>query len=584
MTISFTERAVACACLVIAILLLASCGSGDGPVVQPTPKEAQCNGVATSVRSLAPFESVVISGSAAACFALAGGDREYLVVPQLTGAALPYGGYAFRLGDPSPTAVTRTTDEPSSIDRPALTAMELFGDRERLQDAQSLLDARMRQREIAWRPSSLPAPTRPSLSVAGISAPPESLRTFSVLNTLDVTPSYTPVAARLRYSGSKVLVYLDTLATTSLSDADIAAMGAIYDTNLIPTDNAAFGSGSDIDGNGRVIFLLTPAVNALVTTTACATSGYVRGFFYNHDLGSTDATSNMAEIFYAYVPDDAGRWSCAHTKPDVLANLPPTFIHELQHMISFGEHAIKRGGVAEEVWLNEGLSHMAEELGSLVYEARFPAPSGRTNAAQVFPDSAAPYITPNVLYSYRYLFSSGVYSITSCAPGTFCTLAERGGTWLFLRWLADHQGATIFRRLDETILTGRANLEAVTGRSTSALVGDFALAVSADSVIGQSRTAAPANLRFASRNLRRIYRSLFDTFGIFGGVSRPYPIEPLTLTPGATLTGTMRPGTFLTYRLRVPATVSSAVLRMSGTDGTAFPTDAGAQVSILRLP
>ncbi|MBC7843286.1 MAG: hypothetical protein H7099_13280 [Gemmatimonadaceae bacterium] len=333
-----------------------------------------------------------------------------------------------------------------------------------------------------------------------------------------------------------------------------------------------------------MIFLLTPTVNALVTASACATSGFVRGFFYSHDLSSTAATSNRGEIFYAFVPDETERWSCSHTKADVLANLPPTFIHELQHMVSFGEHAIERNGAAEEVWLNEGLSHMAEELGSLVFEAKFPAPAGRVNPSQIFPDSSAPYITPNVLYSYRYLFSSAIYSITRCAPGTFCSLAERGGTWLFLRWLADHHGASVLRQLVETNRTGRANLEAAAGRSSAALLGDFAVAVSADSVIGQPRTTASNALRFTSRNLRRLYKGLFDTYGLLGGVSRPFPIEPLTLAPGASITGTMRPGTFLTYRLRVPAGTSRAVVRMSATDGTAFTSDAGAQVSVIRLP
>ena len=38
-------------------------------------------------------------------------------------------------------------------------------------------------------------------------------------------------------------------------------------------------------------------------------------------------------------------------------------IHEFQHMISFNQHVLVRGGNAEETWLNEGLSSFAEELG-----------------------------------------------------------------------------------------------------------------------------------------------------------------------------------------------------------------------------
>jgi hypothetical protein len=581
MTSSVERRRRRALLLASAGVLLTSCGT-DAPTM-PTPTEASCNGVSVAVRSLAPLEHVIISSAQAACFALAGGNREYLVVPQLTGAALPYGGYQFRLGEP--TALAALAVSPGALPPRSMRigADDISADT--LADAPRRFDALLRAREARWIAPSpadrVRAVAAPNLNVTGSA---DTLRRFSVLNTLGATPAYTPVTARLRFAGTRVLLYVDTLANSALSDGELQGMGALYDQRLAPAVTASFGDGSDIDGNGRVVFLLTPTVNALVTATQCASTGFIRGFFYNHDLTSTDITSNRAEIFYAYVPDEGGRWSCAHRKADVLANLPPTFMHELQHMISFGEHALERNGPAEEVWLNEALSHMAEEIGSLSYETRFPAPSGRTNPASIFPDSASPFINPNLLYSYRYLFSSATYSLTSCAVGTFCTLAERGGTWLMLRWIADQQGAATLRRLVETNLAGRANLEAATGRSTAALLGEFALAVSTDSISGMPRSTAPASLRFNSRNLRRLYRSLFDAFGIAGGVGRSFPIEPLPLAAASAVTGTMRPGTFLTYRLRLTEGVPTAVLRFLAGDGTPFPLTSGAQISIVRLP
>jgi len=566
------------------LTLLTSCGDTTAVAPVTTPRTAQCSGVSTNVRSLAPMEGVVLSGTEIECIALAGDGREYLVIPQLTGVTLPYGGYGFRISDPTATGtVARTLELPSRADvnlrsgSPADTLLPAPP-----VTAQERLDGLMRRREARYRGQTATPRAAVSLSIAA--AAPEALRTFSVLNTLAEVPAYSRVAAQLRYAGSRVLVYVDTLSSSAFTDAELTGMGALYDAQLVPAVTRTFGAGSDIDGNGRLIFLLTPTVNALIPASNCAVSGFVRGFFYSYDLSNAGSTSNRGEIFYGYVPDPAGRWSCAQTKADVISNLPPTFIHELQHMVSFGEHAVKRGGDAEEAWLNEGLSHLAEEIGSLTYEARFPAPSGRTVASQIFPDSASPYITPNLLYSYRYLFSSGIYSITTCAPGTFCSLSERGGIWLLLRYLTDREGDGVLRRLVETKLTGRANLESVAGRSTGALLGDFAMAVSADSVIGVSRTATPASLRFSTRNLRRLYKGLFDLYGITRGVSRPFPIEPLTLAPGGNVTGTMRPGTFLTYRLRVPAGTASAVLRLVSTDGNAFPASSGAQVSVLRMP
>ena len=80
------------------------------------------------------------------------------------------------------------------------------------------------------------------------------------------------------------------------------------------------------------------------------------------------ANSNAGEIFYALVPDPAGQYSCAHTATEALFNVSGTFVHEMQHMISFFHHVVARGGEPEEPWLNEGLSHIAEELASRVFE------------------------------------------------------------------------------------------------------------------------------------------------------------------------------------------------------------------------
>ena len=383
---------------VLLVPVLVACGSDATPVAPSVA--ATCDGVSVAVRTLEPLESVVVTGADVACVALGGADREFLVVPQLTGAALPYGGYGFRLGAPAAIAATTRTDAAL----PLFARVDTVGADASPLDAQARLDAHLRRLE-ATTPPPARVSGRAAITPRLAGATVDSLRRFSVLNTLAATAAYTGVDARLAFAGTRVLLYVDTLATSAFTPSELQGLGTLADQRLTPIVTEAFGGGSDLDGNGRVIFLLTPVVNGLAPAPQCATSGFVRGFFYSHDLASTASTSNRGEIFYGYVPDPAGRWGCAHSRADVLANLPPTFIHELQHMVSYGEHAVERGGEAEQPWLNEALSHVAEELGSLSYESRFPAPSGRTNPAQLFPDSAGPFITPNLLYSYRFLFS-----------------------------------------------------------------------------------------------------------------------------------------------------------------------------------
>jgi hypothetical protein len=221
-----------------------------------------------------------------------------------------------------------------------------------------------------------------------------SVRPFRVIATTSGT-TFTTVSARLAFAGANVLVYIDTLAPSGgFSSDQLQAFGTLFDQTLYPIDTAAFGPPSDIDGNGHVIMLMTPAVNALTNAADCKTNGFIGGFFDEEDVGgaANDANSNHGEVFYSIVPDSAGVASCAHTTANVGLTAPATFLHELQHIISFSQHFVLHGGRAEYGWLDEGLSIVAEEMGSLYYEQRCPGTACRTNPAQIFPDSSQGFI------------------------------------------------------------------------------------------------------------------------------------------------------------------------------------------------
>src|ERR1041385_5197837 len=111
------------------------------------------------------------------------------------------------------------------------------------------------------------------------------------------------------------------------------------------------------------------AGNPTSTTTACVTTGFVAGYFFGADLITTApfATGNNAEIFYSIVPDASGSVSCQHSVSQVTGLVPVTFVHEFQHMISFNQHFLVPAASPEDLWLNEGLSHNAEENGGRTY-------------------------------------------------------------------------------------------------------------------------------------------------------------------------------------------------------------------------
>ncbi len=429
------------------------------------------------------------------------------------------------------------------------------------------LQARAERRRAAARASASAGAQPPAIG---------SIRRFTVVSSQDGS-SFETVAARLRHTGDHILLYTDTL-DPGYSAGQLEGLAALMDRQLWAEAVSAFGAEPDIDANDRIIVLFTPVVNRMSLASECIQRGYVTGFFYPPDQLERHAVSNRAEIFYGLVPDASGRHSCPHSEADAVRLMQGTFLHEMQHLISFNEHVLARGGPTEETWLNEGLSHVAEELGSRLFDRRYPAPLGRSTTQQLFPDSAAPFIAPLLLNAYLYLNSPLRHSVTGYrGPGS---IEDRGATWLFLRWLVDQKDGQVLRRLIQTPHTGVANLEAASGERFGALFGDFALALFADSLPGIPRTAVPARLRFSGRSLRQ----LMARQAVIAGFSDPFPLVTYLAAPGGSLRSSMLPGTML--HAIIPGGESGAPITFSfGTpELQPFRPALGAQLGILRLP
>ena len=247
-------------------------------------------------------------------------------------------------------------------------------------------------------------------------------------------------------------------------------------------------------------------------------------------------------------------------------------------MISYNQHVLVRRGPDEEPWLNEGLSHMAEEVASLLYENDPSQP--RTNPEQIFPDSSQGFINGNFNNAYEYLVAPKVSSLTNFTG--YGTLPERGASWLFLRWLGDQYGDGIFKRMVETENTGLANVQAAAGAPFAQLHADFATAAYAANLPVEVRDGLPQRYRFISRDLQRIYARLHlvarQTY------TRPYPIIPLQLPAGTSVGGTLLPGTQDWYELSTNAGEALATVRFVGADGQSLRSQLVPQVTILRLP
>src|SRR5439155_1360766 len=152
-----------------------------------------------------------------------------------------------------------------------------------------------------------------------------------------------PANASAKVVRGHMALYVDNLAPANgLNQADLDTLTDLFNSRIYPLDTAAFGNVSDIDNNTVVIVLMTNVVNQLTPKNVCG-GGYIAGFFLGADLDprfARDNRVNHGEIFYSIVADSAGVLSCIHSRTAAKQDVPITFTHEFQHMISFAEHVL----------------------------------------------------------------------------------------------------------------------------------------------------------------------------------------------------------------------------------------------------
>jgi hypothetical protein len=251
------------------------------------------------------------------------------------------------------------------------------------------------------------------------------------------------------------------------------------------------------------------------------------------------------------------------------SRLPATFIHEFQHMISFNQHVLLRGGSAEDTWLNEGLSHFAEELGGrLVPDTE--CPDSGSCAEEFLADG-------DVVNAFEYLASPEDFFLIEPGNSTG-QLEERGANWLFVRWLADHfatdtiLGTDFTRSLLATNQTGSTNVTARTGVDFSTLVGEWQLANYLDDLPGFP-TSDPL-LRYKSWD----FRAVADANG------EPYPLQPdSTDGVGYSHSGTLRAGSGRHVLVVQPPGAGSVDLHLTGPTGTALPSTIVPRIALVRI-
>ena len=521
--------------------------------------------------------------------ALQPGDIRFLNAAEKSGFEVREGEYALVVFNGSPTGASNlqvevtgeNTTTPVGPPSPAIASPRLPGLRSaaggRLLEPDNGFERELRQRERhALQEFALSARSwqarEPGAQLDQLAAPPVVGERI-VLNT-----SSSACAARsdrvgfVRAVSERAIIVSDSANPDGgFSDQDYAAFAIAFDTLVYPVSVENFGAPADIDENGRSLIFFTRAVNEL---TEEGDSSVTSGFFFGRDLfprttaGNVGACegSNEAELFYLLVPDPAGVVNNnPRTKEQVARRTIGVLAHEFQHLINASRRLFVNNATAfEVVWLNEGLSHIAEEL--LFYRASGLAPRqnidlARLRSSQRILDAVNAYQVSNFGRLAQYLEDPEAQSPYQLDDD----LATRGSAWALLRYAADQKSPAqqpIWFALVNNVETGLANFTKVFGAGVPR-VRDWTLSVYVDDALPN----VPALFRQPSWNYRSVFPALTTT----------YPLDTRQLagsTPvSVTLAGgggsfvrfgvAARPATvrLTSQSASVPATLEAALVR-----------------------
>jgi len=351
-----------------------------------------------------------------------------------------------------------------------------------------------------------------------------NIRTFNVSDINCDNPVYH--GARLAASSAHALIYEDiTNPTGGFTDAEYQGILAELESTVYPTDVANFGAPTDMDGNGKFIVLYTRAVNDLTPPGANFIYG---GFFHPRDVfprseqGRLDGClgSNVTEMFYMLAPDPTGA-SNGHvrTKTYVCSNTVGTIAHEFQHLINTSRrvHVNNADSLFEKVWLDEALSHVAEELN--FYTASGLAPRQNLGQAQVLATQARVDAFNEFQKENFARFDEYLRAPAFNAPyANDDDLATRGAGWAFLRYTADRRGGSeqaYWFALVNANNNGLENLQNVLGTDPVLWARDWAVANYTDDAV----PVTTAVFTHPSWKFRDLYAN-----PAFGGFHLPVPL------------------------------------------------------------
>jgi hypothetical protein len=463
------------------------------------------------------------------------------------------------------------------------------------------------RRAVPLRPAMLDSARQQAVASVPPAAGDNVQYRFAVGNDFAASCNDTSQVIRgvVRQVRTNVVLVEDVRAPTDGFNAeDWTGLADDLDRVILPMDTLYFGAPADVDGNGRVIFLFTPEVNQL---NEAGTARPLAGFALPLDLavsgrgdsrpgprGEACPASNEAELVYLAVPDAEGQVGEPVSRARALVETRRAAAHQLQHLINAGRRVSLGGtgfGQLEEAWLDEGLSHLAEEVIGLNRAGLATGANltyGQATASRDALELFNAYQVDNFYRLSLYMASPQASRVVATEdPGGVSGLQIRGFAWFFVRWLVDRDSradpGSLLRQLvvgGRNHLKGIENLESTTGRTWEELSAEFAATLASDdeelAELEERYTVGTWDVRdvFASLSQNPLTRERFATG--FPLSARPIEFET------AAVDFDVQPYTTTYFAIRSSVDTPALALSLVRRGGDPIEESVGPQITIVR--
>ncbi|MCO4768620.1 MAG: hypothetical protein KDA24_01225 [Deltaproteobacteria bacterium] len=300
-------------------------------------------------------------------------------------------------------------------------------------------------------------------------------RNFYLRNELESEDRITR-AANLRALGDTIAIYVDEetpmdvdldcsdpnnpiqpnpLPAFGFNNCDLEQIVDIVDDNIYPTLTSLYGEPSDVDQNCRVTVFLSHRLNSLTSDSEDeGADNVVRSLSEpNIDLWERNLTenpfSNEQEVLYIYAPDPVGFWGNPVQLDEYLNfEVAGRIAVTLQDLISYSRHR----GVAKELfdpldendvsapdaeadWLNDAMGLLAADMAGF--------------GSIAFRDA------------WIYMDRSHLFGLLP--DNEISDFEDRGGQYLFARYLFDLFGDVVISQIIDAETTGTDTIQALIG-------------------------------------------------------------------------------------------------------------------------